>query len=42
VEYRAFAIDVLRIEAGRIVDITAFHEPGLFEAFGLSQTWIAH
>jgi RNA polymerase sigma-70 factor, ECF subfamily len=33
--YRAFAISVLRIEDGRIAEITAFHDPGLFPAFGL-------
>jgi RNA polymerase sigma-70 factor (ECF subfamily) len=31
--YRAFAISVLRIENGRIVEATGFHEPGLFPAF---------
>jgi RNA polymerase sigma-70 factor, ECF subfamily len=33
--YRATAIGVLRIQAGRIVEITAFHDPSLFRAFGL-------
>jgi RNA polymerase sigma-70 factor, ECF subfamily len=33
--YSAFAISVLRIEDGRIVEITAFHDPGLFPAFAL-------
>jgi len=33
--YRAFAIAVLRIEDGRIVEVTAFHGPGLFPAFAL-------
>lgn len=33
--YRAFAIAVLRIEDGRIVEVTAFHDPGLFPAFAL-------
>jgi RNA polymerase sigma-70 factor (ECF subfamily) len=33
--YRAFAISVLRIEDGLIVDATAFHDPGLFPAFAL-------
>jgi RNA polymerase sigma-70 factor (ECF subfamily) len=33
--YRAFAIGVLRIVDGRIVEMTAFHEPGLFTAFAL-------
>jgi hypothetical protein len=31
--YYAFAIDVLRIEDGRIAELTAFHNPGLFPAF---------
>jgi predicted nuclease with RNAse H fold len=31
--YRAFAIAVLRIEDGRIVEVTAFHDPRLFPAF---------
>jgi RNA polymerase sigma-70 factor (ECF subfamily) len=33
--YRAFAIGVLRIDGGRIAEITAFHEPELFPAFAL-------
>ncbi len=33
--HRAFAISVLRIEDRRIVEMTAFHDPGLFPAFGL-------
>jgi RNA polymerase sigma-70 factor (ECF subfamily) len=33
--YRAFAIGVVRIERGRIVELTAFHDPGLFAAFAL-------
>ncbi|HEY6746350.1 MAG TPA: RNA polymerase subunit sigma-70 [Mycobacteriales bacterium] len=33
--YEAFAIGVLRIENGRIAEIIAFHDPGLFAAFGL-------
>jgi RNA polymerase sigma factor (sigma-70 family) len=33
--HRAFAIAVLRIEDGRIEEITAFHDPGLFPAFAL-------
>jgi RNA polymerase sigma-70 factor (ECF subfamily) len=36
--YRAFAISVLRIEDGRIAEMTAFHDPGLFAAFGLPPT----
>jgi RNA polymerase sigma-70 factor (ECF subfamily) len=35
--YRAQVLDVLRIEAGRIVEITSF-EPHLFAAFGLPLT----
>jgi RNA polymerase sigma-70 factor, ECF subfamily len=37
-DFRAFAVHVLRIENGAIVDITGFHEPGLFPAFGLPPT----
>jgi RNA polymerase sigma-70 factor (ECF subfamily) len=33
--HRAFAIGVLRIEGSRIAEIVAFHEPALFQAFGL-------
>jgi RNA polymerase sigma-70 factor (ECF subfamily) len=33
--YRAFAIGVLRIEDGRIAELTAFHDRGLFAAFAL-------
>ena len=33
-EFRAFKIDVLRVEGGRIAEITTF-DPGLFAAFGL-------
>jgi RNA polymerase sigma-70 factor (ECF subfamily) len=33
--HRAFGIAVLRIEDGRIAEITAFHDPGLFPAFAL-------
>jgi RNA polymerase sigma-70 factor (ECF subfamily) len=36
--YRAFAIAVLRIEDARIVEVTAFHDPGLFPAFALPTT----
>jgi len=35
--YRAQVLDVLRIEGGRIVEITSF-EPHLFPAFGLPLT----
>jgi RNA polymerase sigma-70 factor (ECF subfamily) len=34
-EHRALALDVLRIEAGEIAEITAFANPDLFAAFGL-------
>ena len=36
--YRAFAISVLRIGDGRIVEATAFHDLGLFPAFALPTT----
>src|SRR5262249_45485788 len=36
-DYRPFAIGVLRIAGGRIEEITAFHEPGLFPAFALPE-----
>jgi RNA polymerase sigma-70 factor (ECF subfamily) len=35
---RAFAISVLRIEDGHILEMTAFHDPGLFAAFDLPTT----
>ena len=35
--YRAFAIAMLRIEKGQIMEITAFHDPDQFSAFGLSR-----
>lgn len=34
-EYGAFAICVARVEHGRILEMTAFHDLGLFPAFGL-------
>jgi RNA polymerase sigma-70 factor (ECF subfamily) len=37
-EYRPLALDVLRIEAGCIAEITSFLFPGLFPAFGLPPT----
>jgi RNA polymerase sigma-70 factor, ECF subfamily len=37
-EYQAFALDVLRIEDGKVVEITAFLAPELFPAFGLPPT----
>ena len=39
--YRAFAIGVLRIEGGRIAEMTAFHDPALFPVFGLPPTFPA-
>jgi RNA polymerase sigma-70 factor (ECF subfamily) len=33
--FTATAIGVVRIEEDRIAEITAFHDPGLFPAFGL-------
>jgi RNA polymerase sigma-70 factor (ECF subfamily) len=33
--YRAFAVGVLRVEGGRIAEMVAFHDPGLFASFGL-------
>ncbi|MEV4382595.1 sigma-70 family RNA polymerase sigma factor [Streptosporangium sp. NPDC049644] len=36
--HRAFAIGVLRIEDGLIVELTAFHDLGLFAAFALPAT----
>jgi RNA polymerase sigma-70 factor, ECF subfamily len=36
--YRAFAVDVLRIEDGAIAEITAFGVAGLVDAFGLPTT----
>jgi RNA polymerase sigma-70 factor (ECF subfamily) len=33
--YRPLAIDVLRIEAGQVAEITTFLRPDLFAAFGL-------
>ena len=36
--YRAMGIDVLTIEAGRVVEITAFLRPDLFPRFGLPET----
>jgi RNA polymerase sigma-70 factor, ECF subfamily len=37
--YEAFAISLLRIRDGLIVEATAFHDPGLFAAFGLPMTF---
>jgi RNA polymerase sigma-70 factor, ECF subfamily len=34
-EYRPLALDVLRIEGGRVAEITSFVSPGLFPAFAL-------
>jgi RNA polymerase sigma-70 factor, ECF subfamily len=33
--YEAFALGVLSVAGGEIVEITAFHDPGVFRAFGL-------
>ena len=40
-EFRAFAIGVLRVEHGRIVEMTAFHDTGLFAAFDLPMSFPA-
>ncbi len=40
-EYRPLALDVLRVEHGRIVEIVSFVEPELFEAFGLPDEFSA-
>ena len=37
-EYRAFALDVLRIEGGTIVEITSFISGDIFATFGLPAT----
>lgn len=37
-EHRPLALDVLRIEDGRVAEITSFVFPGLFPAFGLPPT----
>jgi RNA polymerase sigma-70 factor (ECF subfamily) len=37
-EYRAFAISAMRIEDGRILEMTAFHDTALFAAFDLPAT----
>ena len=36
-EFRPLGIDVLRIEDGKIVDVTMFYGEGLFERFGLPE-----
>jgi len=36
---KAFAIGLVRIENGLIVELTAFHDPGLFPAFGLPMSF---
>jgi ketosteroid isomerase-like protein len=33
--YRAFAIAVLAVADGKITELTGFHDPALFPAFGL-------
>jgi RNA polymerase sigma-70 factor (ECF subfamily) len=40
-DYKAFAIGVLRVEGGLIAELSAFHDPGLFPAFGLPMTFPA-
>jgi RNA polymerase sigma-70 factor (ECF subfamily) len=35
-EFRALAIDMLRIEGGRVTEITSFADSGFFAAFGLA------
>jgi RNA polymerase sigma-70 factor (ECF subfamily) len=35
---RALSVDVLRVENGKVAEITGFVLPGLFPAFGLSST----
>jgi RNA polymerase sigma-70 factor, ECF subfamily len=40
-EYRAFAISVLRVDGGRIAEMTAFHDTHLFRAFGLPMSFSA-
>ncbi len=37
-EYRALSLDVLRIEGGKVVEITSFVGAELFGAFGLPLT----
>jgi RNA polymerase sigma-70 factor, ECF subfamily len=37
-QYRPLALDVLRIEGGRVAEISSFVFPGLFPAFGLPPT----
>jgi RNA polymerase sigma-70 factor (ECF subfamily) len=37
-EYRPLALDLLRIEGGRVAEISSFVFPGLFPAFGLPPT----
>ena len=36
--HRAHGIELLRIEGGKVVEITAFLDPTLFPAFGLPVT----
>ncbi|MGH7680013.1 MAG: RNA polymerase subunit sigma-70, partial [Gemmatimonadaceae bacterium] len=40
-QYRPFMIDVLRVEDGRVAEVTAFELPGLIDAFGLPNTMSA-
>jgi RNA polymerase sigma-70 factor (ECF subfamily) len=41
-EYRPLALDVLRVEHGRIAEIVSFVEPALFTAFGLPDEFSPH
>jgi RNA polymerase sigma-70 factor (ECF subfamily) len=41
-EFTAFAISVLRIEDGRIAEMTAFHDTSLFPIFGLPMSLAAN
>jgi RNA polymerase sigma-70 factor (ECF subfamily) len=36
---KPFAIGLFRVEGGLIVEMTAFHDPGLFPAFGLPMSF---
>jgi hypothetical protein len=36
--HRALSLDVLRIEGGKVAEITSFVDPELFAAFGLAKT----
>jgi RNA polymerase sigma-70 factor (ECF subfamily) len=40
-DFRAFALSIIRVEDGRIAEMTAFHDPHLFPAFGLPMSFPA-